>query len=122
MADTTTVFQSGNSQAVRLPKEFRFKSKTVEIFRRGNEVVLREKPLTLGDFLASLPPITPEESEEIRLMFADVRDTRPAEEREWFKPEIDKGETPKPKLKSKLSAAKAGSSVAAPTTRQKSSK
>lgn len=37
------VFKSGNSQAVRLPKEFRFRSKEVEIFRRGDEVVLREK-------------------------------------------------------------------------------
>lgn len=37
------VFKSGNSQAVRLPKEFRFDSDEVEIFRRGDEVVLREK-------------------------------------------------------------------------------
>ena len=51
----TTVFQSGNSQAVRLPKEFRFKTKTVEIFRRGNEVVLREKPRTLGQLIKGLP-------------------------------------------------------------------
>ncbi len=40
---TTKVFQSGNSQAVRLPKEFQFKVKEVEIFRRGEEVVLRKK-------------------------------------------------------------------------------
>jgi antitoxin VapB len=40
---TARVFRSGNSQAVRLPKEFRLKSKEVEIFRRGNEIVLREK-------------------------------------------------------------------------------
>jgi antitoxin VapB len=40
---TAKVFRSGNSQAVRLPKEFRFKSKEVEIFRRGNELILREK-------------------------------------------------------------------------------
>jgi antitoxin VapB len=53
----TTVFQSGNSQAVRLPKEFRFKSKTVEIFRRGNEVVLREKPRTMGDVIKGLPAL-----------------------------------------------------------------
>ena len=53
----TTVFQSGNSQAVRLPKEFRFTSKTVEIFRRGNEVVLREKPRTMGDLIRDLPAI-----------------------------------------------------------------
>jgi antitoxin VapB len=28
---------------VRLPKQFRLKSKEVEIFRRGDEIVLREK-------------------------------------------------------------------------------
>ena len=54
---STTVFQSGNSQAVRLPKEFRFKSKTVEIFRRGNEVILREKPRTMGDVIKGLPTL-----------------------------------------------------------------
>ncbi|MEQ1602323.1 MAG: AbrB/MazE/SpoVT family DNA-binding domain-containing protein [Methylophilaceae bacterium] len=45
------VFQSGNSQALRLPKEFRFKSKEVEIFQRGDEVVLREKRYTPADAL-----------------------------------------------------------------------
>ena len=44
---TARVFRSGNSQAVRLPKEFRFDSEEVEIFRRGDEVVLREKTLSL---------------------------------------------------------------------------
>ena len=44
---TAKVFKSGNSQAVRLPKEFRFASDEVEIFRRGDEVVLREKPQNL---------------------------------------------------------------------------
>ncbi|MFL5225634.1 MAG: antitoxin, partial [Microvirga sp.] len=46
---TAKVFKSGNSQAVRLPKEFRFASDEVEIFRRGDEVVLREKPRTLTE-------------------------------------------------------------------------
>ncbi len=52
------VFRSGNSQAVRLPKEFRFKSKQVEIFRRGNEIVLREKENNIArafELLAGLP-------------------------------------------------------------------
>jgi antitoxin VapB len=52
------VFRSGNSQAVRLPKQFRFKSKEVEIFRRGDEVVLRERAGTMArafELLASLP-------------------------------------------------------------------
>jgi antitoxin VapB len=43
---TARVFRSGNSQAVRLPKEFRFKGKEVEIFRRGDEIVLREAERT----------------------------------------------------------------------------
>lgn len=39
------VFKSGNSQAVRLPKKFRVKSKELEIEKRGNEIILREKPV-----------------------------------------------------------------------------
>lgn len=52
------VFKSGNSQAVRLPKEFRFNAQQVEIFRRGNEVILRERPsdaLSIFDTLKQLP-------------------------------------------------------------------
>lgn len=49
---TARVFRSGNSQAVRLPKEFRFKSKDVEILQRGDEVVLREKRYKPADALA----------------------------------------------------------------------
>ena len=41
--DTAKIFKSGNSQAVRLPKKYRFRGKEVEIFRRGDEVVLRER-------------------------------------------------------------------------------
>ena len=55
---TARVFRSGNSQAVRLPKEFRFKSNEVEIFRRGDEVVLREKPANMArayELILSLP-------------------------------------------------------------------
>jgi antitoxin VapB len=49
---------SGNSQAVRLPKDFQFDVREVEIFRRGDEVVLRRVPKNLSaafDLLASLP-------------------------------------------------------------------
>ena len=36
------VFQSGNSQAVRIPMDFRFDVDTAEIFRKENgDVVLR---------------------------------------------------------------------------------
>ena len=55
---TARIFKSGNSQAVRLPKEFRFNVEEVEIFRRGDEVVLRKPRRTLSrafDLLASMP-------------------------------------------------------------------
>jgi len=55
---TTAVFKSGNSQAVRLPKDFQFDVREVEIFRRGDEVVLRRVPRNLSaafELLASLP-------------------------------------------------------------------
>jgi antitoxin VapB len=55
---TARVFRSGNSQAVRLPKQFRLKSEEVEIFRRGDEIVLREKNgnmVRAFDLLAGLP-------------------------------------------------------------------
>lgn len=55
---TARVFRSGNSQAVRLPKEYRFGSDEVEIFRRGDEIVLRETPRTLRrafEIIAGLP-------------------------------------------------------------------
>jgi antitoxin VapB len=38
------VFRSGNSQAVRLPKRYRFKGKEVEIFRRGMKLFCGKSP------------------------------------------------------------------------------
>jgi antitoxin VapB len=55
---TAAVFKSGNSQAVRLPKDFQFDVREVEILRRGDEVVLRRIPTSLSaafDLLSSLP-------------------------------------------------------------------
>ena len=69
------VFKSGNSQAVRLPKEFRFETDKVEIFRRGDEIVLREKPasaLKIYGALASLP----------QDLFAEERNDTPPQQRE----------------------------------------
>jgi antitoxin VapB len=43
MTHTAKVFQSGNSQAVRLPKEFRLDTDEVEITREGDALILRPK-------------------------------------------------------------------------------
>jgi antitoxin VapB len=52
------VFRSGNSQAVRIPREFQFDTDKVEIERRGDEIVLRRPVRNLRgafDALAALP-------------------------------------------------------------------
>jgi antitoxin VapB len=72
---TAKVFKSGNSQAVRLPKEFQFDTKEVEIFRRGNEVVLRPRNKSLADALSILSRLSPDFME-------DGRDLSPPQERE----------------------------------------
>jgi antitoxin VapB len=80
---TTTVFKSGKGQAVQLPEAFRFNSKTVEIFRRGDEVVLREKPRTMRELLDSLPPATPDMAGEFDAMMAAVHEQLPPDTRSW---------------------------------------
>jgi len=42
--DTAKIFWSGRSQAVRLPKDFRFDAEKVRIRRHGNAVIL--EPVT----------------------------------------------------------------------------
>jgi len=43
----TKVFKSGNSQAVRIPKQFHINSDRVEIIKKNDELILREKPQNL---------------------------------------------------------------------------
>lgn len=71
------VFKCGNSQAVRLPKEFQFHSKQVEIFRKGDNIILHEKPESLKhafELLGSMPVD----------FFANGREDTPPQERDFF--------------------------------------
>lgn len=43
MTNTAKIFRSGNSQAVRLPKDFRFDVDEVEISREGDAVILHPR-------------------------------------------------------------------------------
>lgn len=51
---TTKVFKSGNSMAVRLPKDFQIQSENVEIFKRGNDIIIREIPTNLSEAFSLL--------------------------------------------------------------------
>lgn len=50
MADIAKVFWSGRSQAVRLPKDFRFDANAVQIRREGNAVILEPIENEWGSF------------------------------------------------------------------------
>ena len=72
---TARIFKSGNSQAVRLPKEFRLNGPEVDVFRRGDEIVLRERQCGMErafELIANLPED----------MFADERVDPPPQSRE----------------------------------------
>ena len=80
MSATAKLFVTGRSQAVRLPKEFRF---------QGSEVFIRRDPQT-GDVVLSPKPASWEEFFELAdrtklpADFMADRDNDPAEERNLF--------------------------------------
>lgn len=77
--DTAKVFWSGRSQAVRLPREYRFEGSAVRIRREGRAVVL--EPLAEGwAWLDHLPGQVDEDFEDAALH-------RPAEQQD--RPELD---------------------------------
>lgn len=55
---TAKVFRSGNSQAVRIPKEFHLEDDEVEIRRTGDSIVLRPKKRTWAALFESLDRFT----------------------------------------------------------------
>lgn len=80
MAVTAKLFTTGRSQAVRLPKAFRFE---------GTEVFIRRDPRT-GDVVLSRKPVSWQEFFEIAERspapadFMAEREDRPAQERDLF--------------------------------------
>jgi len=58
--NTAKLFMNGQSQAVRLPKEFRFKGDEVFIKKSGNAVVLLPEKNSWDTLVSSLDQFTPE--------------------------------------------------------------
>jgi antitoxin VapB len=65
--NTAKIFKNGNSQAVRLPKEFQFDTSEVQIFRRGDEVVLKKSPVNLTRVFELLTGLSDDFMEDGRL-------------------------------------------------------
>jgi antitoxin VapB len=54
VASTAKLFRNGRSQAVRLPKEFRFEGDEVRIRRVGNGVLLEPKVMDVRAWLKAI--------------------------------------------------------------------
>jgi antitoxin VapB len=68
------IFKNGRSQAVRLPKEFRFEDDEVLIRKNGSDVILSPRPKSWDAFFKE----TPLPSED----FMSSREDLPNQERE----------------------------------------
>ena len=55
IARKAKVFMNNRSQAVRLPKEFQFRTQEVFIRKEGSEVVLSPRPFDWNSYLADAP-------------------------------------------------------------------
>ncbi len=55
MPRTAKVFMNNRSQAVRLPKEFRFNAREVFIRKEGSDVILSPRPSDWSSYLAEGP-------------------------------------------------------------------
>lgn len=52
-AQTAKIFMNGRSQAVRLPKEYRFDTDEVYITKQGENIIISAKKLTWDEFFDS---------------------------------------------------------------------
>ena len=80
--DIAKIFWSGRSQAVRLPKEFRFKGAEVTIRRQGNSVILELPESKPNDDWAWLDNLTPFDEDFIAAVNEDPGEPTP-------RPEVD---------------------------------
>lgn len=55
MARTAKIFMNNRSQAVRLPKDFQFKTTEVFIRKEGSDVILSPKPTDWSSYLNAGP-------------------------------------------------------------------
>lgn len=65
MSRKAKIFMNNRSQAVRLPKEFRFDVEEVFIRKEGSDVVLSPRPLEWSSYLSAAPVASPSFMEEV---------------------------------------------------------
>jgi antitoxin VapB len=68
------IFMNNRSQAVRLPKEFQFRTREVFIRKQGSEVVLSPRPFDWTAYLAESPVASSGFMEEVDDLPVQERD------------------------------------------------
>ena len=79
MATTARLFRNGRSQAVRLPREFRFEGERVRVSRVGRGVLVEPMFTDLARWFAAMDEIG------LEPFMADGRDQPPAPVRKLFR-------------------------------------
>ena len=74
MQRTARVFMNNRSQAIRLPKEFQFKTPEVYIRRQGEDLILSSRPENWSDYLASGPVASKAFMEDVERLPVQERD------------------------------------------------
>jgi antitoxin VapB len=69
------IFMNNRSQAVRLPKEYQFKTKEVFIRKEGNEIILSPRPKTWAEYFKNSRVASPD--------FMEGYEDLPVQERKW---------------------------------------
>ena len=70
------IFMNGRSQAIRLPKEFRFECDEVYVWKAGSNVVISSRKPTWDNFFSQKPAFGDD-------FLADRNDSKP-QERDFF--------------------------------------
>jgi antitoxin VapB len=69
------LFMNNRSQAVRLPKEYQFKTKEVFIRKEGDDVILSPRPKTWAEYFKNSRVASPD--------FMEGYEDLPVQERKW---------------------------------------
>ena len=76
MMRTAKIFNNGQSQAVRLPKEFRFQGKEVKISKQGNKIILEPIENVWEQWISTLGEFSDD-------FMQNGRNQPPMQERDW---------------------------------------
>lgn len=75
MRTLTKVFVSGRSQAVRIPKEYRFECDEVYVEKNGEQLILTPKPKSWAQYFEDSTPFSDDFPERIERVTPEERES-----------------------------------------------